>query len=69
MYIFNVKENIYKYGITKNIRKRLNSHYSKGLLHGHKNIVKIYKVNNYSELMELEKKLKKYCYDKNINYK
>jgi prophage antirepressor-like protein/predicted GIY-YIG superfamily endonuclease len=69
MYIFNVKKNIYKYGITKNIRKRLNSHYSKGLLHSHKNIIKIYKVNNYSQLMELENKFKKYCYDKNINYK
>lgn len=69
MYIFNVEKNIYKYGITKNIRKRLNSHYSQGLLQSHKNVIKIYKVSNYSELMDLEKRFKKYCYDKNINYK
>ena len=67
LYVLLVKENIYKYGITKNIKQRLNTHFNNGILKNDNNIVKIFEIDNYSNLITTETEFRRYCVDKKIN--
>ena len=55
VYIIHIKDNIYKYGNTSHIFKRLQAH--KTNLNYNK-IIKIYEMNNINEAINLEKKIK-----------
>lgn len=67
MYVFRVEKNYYKYGITKDLRRRMNQHKSNGLLKKESDLVKVFVVDRYDELMNIENSFKNYCKDKNIN--
>jgi predicted GIY-YIG superfamily endonuclease len=55
-YLFRVKDKIYKFGITKNIKNRFNMHKTNKLLLTESNIVKIYILDNYNKIMDIENK-------------
>ena len=64
MYILHIRDNIYKYGNTSHIIKRLQAH--KTNLNYNK-IVKIYKFDNMNLSKEMENKIKKFVKSININ--
>jgi prophage antirepressor-like protein len=64
VYIINIKDNIYKYGYTSHIFKRLQAH--KTNLKYNK-IIKIFEMNNMNEAIRLENKIKKLVKLSNIN--
>ena len=64
VYIIHIKDNIYKYGYTSHIFKRLQAH--KTNLNYNK-IIKIYDMNNMNEVINLETKIKKLTKSLNIN--
>ena len=64
VYIINIKDNIYKFGYSSHIFKRLQAHktnlnYSK--------IIKIYDLNNINKAIKLECQIKKFVKAVNIN--
>lgn len=67
LYVFRVEKNYFKYGITKDLRRRLGQHKSSGLLKKESDLVKVFVVDRYDELMKIENDFKKYCVDKRIN--
>ena len=64
VYIIHIKDNIYKYGYTSHIFKRLQAH--KTNLNYNK-IIKIYDMDNMNEAINLETKIKKLTKSLNIN--
>jgi prophage antirepressor-like protein len=64
VYIIHIKDNIYKYGNTSHIFKRLQAH--KTNLNYNK-IIKIYDMNNMNEAIKLENKIKTLVKTLNIN--
>ena len=64
VYIIHIKDNIYKYGNTSHLFKRLQAH--KTNLKYNK-IIKIYEMNNMNESRHLENKIKKLVKTLNIN--
>jgi prophage antirepressor-like protein len=64
VYIIHIVDNIYKYGYSSNLSKRLQHH--KNTLK-YKKIIKIYEMKNINQIIELEKKIKKLVYSLNIN--
>jgi len=64
VYIIKIRYNIYKYGRSSNIIKRLQNH--KKLLE-YENIIKIYKMDNINQIINLEKKIKNLVYSLKIN--
>ena len=64
VYIIHIKDNIYKYGYTSHIFKRLQAH--KTNLKYNK-IIKIFEMNNMNEAIKLENKIKKLVKTLNIN--
>lgn len=68
-YLFNVKKNIYKFGITKNIRRRMNEHKNNNLLKNVNDITEIFLLDNYNQLMNLENNFKQYIKNNKMNIK
>ena len=66
-YLFRVKEKIYKYGITKNIKNRFMAHKINKLLLSESNIIKIYVLENYNIIMDIENIFFKYLKNNNLN--
>ena len=64
VYIINIVDNIYKYGYSSNIAKRL-QHHNNTL--NYNKIIKIYEMKSINQTIELEKKIKKLVYSLNIN--
>ena len=64
VYIINIKDDIYKYGRTSNIFKRLQAHKTNLK---YKKVIKIYELNNINNSEKLEKKIKQLVKDLNIN--
>ena len=63
VYIININDNIYKYGYTSHIYKRLQAHKTNL---NYKKIIKIYEMGNMNEAINLENKIKKLT--KSLNY-
>uniref|UniRef100_A0A6C0EDF1 C2H2-type domain-containing protein n=1 Tax=viral metagenome TaxID=1070528 RepID=A0A6C0EDF1_9ZZZZ len=64
VYIINIKDNIYKYGYTSHIFKRLQTHKHKL---NYNKIIKIYDMNNMNEAIKMENKIKRLVQALNIN--
>ena len=64
VYILHIKDNIYKYGNTSHIVKRLQAH-KKNL--NYNKIIKIYDFNNMNFSKDMENKIKKFVKSININ--
>jgi hypothetical protein len=64
VYIINIRDNIYKYGRSSHIFKRLQAHKTNL---NYKSIIKIYQLNNMNETEILEKKIKNMVKTLNIN--
>jgi predicted GIY-YIG superfamily endonuclease len=64
VYIINIKDNIYKYGYTSHIFKRLQTHKYKL---NYNKIIKVYEMNNMNNAIKLENKIKKLVNTLNIN--
>ena len=64
VYIIHIIDNIYKYGYSSNITKRLQHH--KNTLNYTK-IIKIYEMESINQIVNLEKKIKNLVYSLNIN--
>ena len=64
VYIINIKNNIYKYGYSSHIFRRLKDHKSNLK---YTKIIKIYSLNNINDAIKLEMKIKKLVYLLNIN--
>jgi predicted GIY-YIG superfamily endonuclease len=63
VYIIHIIDKIYKYGYSSNIAKRLQNH--KNILNYTK-IIKIYEMKNINQIIELEKKIKKFVHSLDI---
>jgi prophage antirepressor-like protein len=66
-YLFRVKDKLYKFGITKNLKHRFNMHKTNKLLLSEDNIVKIYVLENYNKIMDIEQIFLKYLKTINIH--
>jgi prophage antirepressor-like protein len=64
VYIIHIKDNIYKYGNTSHIFKRLQAHKTN---FKYNKIIKIYDMNNINDAIKLEKKIKTLVKELNIN--
>jgi prophage antirepressor-like protein len=59
-YIFKGNKGFFKLGITKDIITRMNGHKSTELLQSENQITDIFVIENYNDLMEIERKIKEY---------
>ena len=66
VYLFEIGDNIYKYGDTINIRKRMSSHKSN---YKTISVIKIFTFDSYEYMKSMAHKVKKYIHNIDINYK
>jgi len=64
-YLLNIKDNLYKFGISQNIKDRISSHKRE---HKFKNLVKIWNMDSFEFVKKLEKKVKDIIKQWNIQY-
>lgn len=64
-YLLNIKDNLYKFGISQNIKDRISSHKRE---HKFKNLVKIWNMESFEFVKKLEKKVKDIIKQWNIQY-
>ena len=67
-YIFKCSGSFFKLGITNNIKSRMSSHKSDGLLKNESQIVEIFTFDNYTNLMDLEREIKNFIRDNGYSY-
>ena len=64
VYVIHIKDDIYKYGNTSHLFKRLQAHKTN---FNYKKIIKIYEMKNINDAIKLEKKIMKLTKSLNIN--
>ena len=68
LYLFNVKQDIYKFGITCDITKRMSKHRSAGLIYNlAKQLVDIFTFDKYDDVRNVENIIKRYTKDNNLS--
>jgi hypothetical protein len=69
LYIFRIQDNLYKFGVTNNVKRRINNHKHVRLLKDNSNIIDIFVLDNKDICTEIENKFKIFCADNNSTYK